>query len=100
MEYGDGSGQVESGDELVLDHENLGAATYDSDHDGVADSVIIGVDDHTVMYTDSDGDGEVDSRTLFDSDGSVLEHEETSGEDLVHQLLRGHRQQRHRHQRR
>ncbi|MEJ7648047.1 MAG: DUF6802 family protein [Nakamurella sp.] len=83
MEYSDGPDQVEPGDELVMDHESLGAATYDSDHDGVADSVIIGIDDHTVMFTDADGDGEVDSRTTFDTDGEVLEQKNVSGEDAT-----------------
>lgn len=83
MEYSDGPDQVEPGDELVMDHESLGAATYDSDHDGVADSVILGIDDHTVMFTDSDGDGEVDSRTTFGTDGEVLEQKNVSGEDAT-----------------
>ncbi|WP_353649809.1 DUF6802 family protein [Nakamurella sp. A5-74] len=83
MEYSDGPDQVEPGDELVMDHESLGAASYDSDHDGVADSVIIGIDDHTVMFTDTDGDGEVDSRTTFGADGEVLEEKNVSGEDAT-----------------
>ncbi|MBE7161734.1 MAG: hypothetical protein INR72_10835 [Williamsia herbipolensis] len=76
MEYSDVNDQVEPGEELVADHESLGHAAVDSDHDGVADSVIIGVDDKTVMFTDTDGDGEADQRTVYDSDGNVVDQKD------------------------
>lgn len=81
MEYSDGHDPVEPGEELTLDHQDLGPAQYDADHDGVADSVIIGQDNHTVMLTDTDGDGEVDTRSVVNEDGSVERAGSSGSED-------------------
>jgi len=74
MEYGDGSEGVEPGTSISAHGEDLGAATYDSDHDGVADSVIVGQDEYTVVVTDSDHDGNADSVTGYDAQGHQVEH--------------------------
>ncbi|GGL96146.1 DUF6802 family protein [Nakamurella endophytica] len=73
MQYDDGSGDVQPGHDIAISgngsSEDLGPATYDSDHDGVADSVVIGQDDHSYVVTDSDHDGRADSMRAFDEDG-------------------------------
>lgn len=74
MEYGDGSEGVEPGTSISAHGEDLGTATYDSDHDGVADSVIVGQDEYTVVVTDSDHDGNADSVTGYDAQGHQVEH--------------------------
>lgn len=72
MEYSDDSDSVEPGADLTLDGSDLGRASYDADSDGVADSVVIGDGQYTVVATDSDGDGEIDDVTGYDSDGNEL----------------------------
>ncbi|SDO78172.1 hypothetical protein SAMN04515671_1977 [Nakamurella panacisegetis] len=52
---------------------DLGAATYDSDHDGVADSVIVIEDDHEYVITDSDHDGHADSIHAYDENGNQVD---------------------------
>jgi len=74
MEYSDGSEGVEPGASISAHGEDLGAATYDSDHDGVADSVIVGQDEYTVVVTDSDHDGTADSVTGYDAQGHQVQH--------------------------
>src|SRR6478752_7227371 len=39
MQFNDDSDLPDPGDHVVLDDQDLGSATYDSDHDGDADSV-------------------------------------------------------------
>lgn len=72
MEYSDDSDSVEPGADLTLDGTDLGKASYDADSDGVADSVVIGDGQYTVVATDSDGDGEIDDVTGYDADGNEL----------------------------
>ncbi|MDQ6657436.1 MAG: hypothetical protein M3Z00_04280, partial [Actinomycetota bacterium] len=76
MEYSDGSTDVEPGQDIHAGNDDLGAATYDSDHDGVADSVIVGQGEYTVVVTDSDGDGSADHLTAYDADGHQVDPKE------------------------
>lgn len=80
MEYSDGTEDVEPGGTISADGQDLGTASYDADGDGVADSVIVGQDQYTVVITDHDGDGEADSITTYDSDGTVVDQKGDSGE--------------------
>ncbi len=80
MEYSDGSEGVEPGASISAHGEDLGAATYDSDHDGVADSVIVGQDEYTVVVTDADHDGDADSVTGYDAQGHQVEHGPSGGD--------------------
>lgn len=79
MEYSDGSETVEPGENITAGHDDLGSATYDSDGDGVADSVIIGQDEYTVVITDHDGDGRADEATTYDSHGNEVDSKSTDG---------------------
>ncbi|NNG36729.1 DUF6802 family protein [Nakamurella aerolata] len=73
MEYSDDSAPVEPGTDLTLDGSDIGRASYDADSDGVADSVVIGDGQYTVVATDSDGDGDIDDVTGYDADGNELD---------------------------
>lgn len=79
MEYSDGSDTVEPGENITAGHDDLGSATYDSDGDGVADSVIIGQDEYTVVVTDHDGDGQADQVTTYDSHGNEVDSKSSDG---------------------
>ncbi|WP_029136870.1 DUF6802 family protein [Nakamurella lactea] len=79
MEYSDGSETVEPGESITAGHQDLGSATYDSDGDGVADSVIVGQDEYTVVVTDHDGDGRADEVTTYDSHGNEVESQSSGG---------------------
>ncbi len=76
MQFDDGSSDVHPGEDITVTSQghtqDLGAASYDSDHDGVADSVIVGDGDHVLVFTDSDHDGHADSVTEYDSSGHVV----------------------------
>ena len=76
MQFDDGSSDVHPGEDITItaqgQTEDLGAATYDSGHDGVADSVIVGDGDHVLVFTDTDHDGHADSVTEYDSSGHVV----------------------------
>jgi hypothetical protein len=53
--------------------QDLGQATYDSDHDGVADSVIVFEGDHEYIITDADHDGHADAMHVYDADGREVD---------------------------
>lgn len=76
MEFGTGH-DVRPGDDITLEtsagSQDLGQATYDSDHDGVGDSVIIIQDGHEYLITDADHDGYADSVRAFDGSGSEID---------------------------
>jgi hypothetical protein len=76
MEFDTGP-DVQSGHDINLEtssgSQDLGAATYDSDHDGVADSVIIIDGDHEYMITDSDHDGQADGVHEYDAGGHEID---------------------------
>lgn len=69
MEYSDGSDGVAPGEDIHAGSDDLGSATYDSNHDGVADSVILGQGEYTVVVTDDNGDGSADHVTAYDAEG-------------------------------
>ncbi|MDQ2845334.1 MAG: hypothetical protein M3Y77_03065 [Actinomycetota bacterium] len=69
MEYSDGSDGVAPGEDIHAGSDDLGAATYDSNHDGVADSVILGQGEYTLVVTDDNGDGSADHVTAYDAEG-------------------------------
>ena len=73
MQFNDDTDIPDPGDHVVLDDQDLGSATYDSDHDGIADSVIVGQDDYAVVITDSDHDGEADSVKAYDHEGNQVD---------------------------
>ncbi len=73
MQFNDDTDLPDPGDHVILDDEDLGSATYDSDHDGVADSVIVGQEDYSVVITDSDHDGEADSVKAYDHEGNQVD---------------------------
>lgn len=73
MEYSDGSDGVEPGEDIHAGGDDLGSATYDSNHDGVADSVIVGQGEYTVVVTDDNGDGSADHVTAYDSEGHQVD---------------------------
>jgi hypothetical protein len=77
MEYSDGT--VDPGETITAEGDDLGSATYDSDGDGVADSVIIGQDEYTVVVTDDDGDGQADSVTAYDAGGNEVHRGSAGG---------------------
>lgn len=79
MQFNDGSEDVQPGDHIVLDNDDFGSATYDSDHDGVADSIIVGQGDESIVITDSDHDGEADSVTKYDADGNQIDPQTQGG---------------------
>jgi len=76
MEFGNGH-EVRPGDDITLrtseGAQDLGQATYDSDHDGVGDSVILIQGDHEYLITDVDHDGSADSVRAFDSSGHEID---------------------------
>ncbi len=76
MEFGTGH-DVRPGDDITMETsagaQDLGQATYDSDHDGVGDSVIIIQGDHQYLITDADQDGYADSVRAFDSSGHEID---------------------------
>lgn len=76
MEFDTGP-DVQPGHDITIDtasgSQDLGQATYDSDHDGVADSVIVIDGDHEYVITDSDHDGRADSMHEFDSSGHEVD---------------------------
>lgn len=76
MEFGTGH-EVRPGDNITLETsagaQDLGQATYDSDHDGVGDSVIVIQDDHEYLITDADHDGYADSVRAFDGSGQEID---------------------------
>lgn len=78
MEFDNGP-DVQPGAAIALDTSHgsvdLGAATYDSDHDGQADSVIVLDDDHEYVVTDADHDGHADSMHAYDVNGHELDPE-------------------------
>ena len=75
MEFGTGH-DVRPGDDITMETssggQDLGQATYDSDHDGLADSVIIIQGDHEYLITDADHDGDADSVRAFDHSGQEV----------------------------
>lgn len=77
MQYDDGSGDVTPGEDIVVDTANgqvdLGPASYDSDHDGVADSVIVADGDEVMVITDADHDGHADHIRAYDQDGHEVD---------------------------
>src|SRR6478752_5465837 len=73
MQFNDDTDLPDPGDHVILDDEDLGSATYDSDHDGVAYSVIVGQEDYSVVITDSDHDGEADSVKAYDHEGNQVD---------------------------
>jgi hypothetical protein len=81
MEFGTGH-DVQPGHDIALETssgtQDLGQATYDSDHDGVGDSVMIIQDDHAYLITDTDHDGYADSVRAFDASGHEVDP--TSGQ--------------------
>lgn len=83
MEFGTGH-DVRPGEDIALETssgtQDLGQATYDSDHDGIGDSVMIIQDDHAYLVTDSDHDGYADSVRAFDSAGHEIDP--SSGQPL------------------
>jgi len=76
MEFGTGH-DVRPGEEISLETssgtQDLGQATYDSNHDGIGDSVMIIQDDHAYLVTDVDHDGYADSVRAFDSSGHEVD---------------------------
>lgn len=76
MEFGTGH-DVQPGDDITLESssgdQDLGQATYDSNHDGIADSVIIIQGDHEYLITDADQDGYADSVRAFDASGHEID---------------------------
>lgn len=76
MEFDTGS-QVQPGEDITLETANgsidLGAATYDSDADGVADSVVVIQDDLQFVITDADHDGHAESLHAFDFQGQEVD---------------------------
>lgn len=80
MEYSDGTEDVEPGGTISADGQDLGTASYDSDGDGVADSVIVGQDEYIVVITDHDGDGNADSITTYSSDGDIVDQQGDAAE--------------------
>lgn len=76
MEFGTGH-DVQPGDDITMESssgdQNLGQATYDSDHDGIADSVVIIQGDHQYLITDADQDGYADSVRAFDASGHEID---------------------------
>lgn len=76
MEFDTGS-QVEPGEDITLETANgsidLGAATYDADADGVADSVIVVQDDLQFVITDANHDGHAESLHAFDFQGQEVD---------------------------
>ena len=76
MEFGTGH-DVQPGDDITMEtssgDQNLGQATYDSDHDGIADSVILIQGDAEYVITDADQDGDADSVRAFDVSGHEID---------------------------
>ena len=76
MEFDTGP-DVQPGHDISIETSSgttdLGEATYDSDHDGVADSVIVIEDDHEYVITDSDHDGQADSMHAYDENGHEVD---------------------------
>lgn len=68
---------VRPGDDITMETsagaQDLGQATYDSDHDGVGDSVIVIQDDREYLITDADHDGHADSVRAFDASGQEID---------------------------
>lgn len=77
MQFDDGTEDITPGDHIIMETDSstldLGPANYDSDHDGVADSVIIADGDMAIVVTDSDHDGDPDSVTAYNADGHQVD---------------------------
>lgn len=84
MEFGTGH-DVQPGGGIALETsagtQDLGQATYDSDHDGVGDSVMIIQDDHAYLITDADHDGYADAVRTFDANGHEVDPSSGSAVD-------------------
>ena len=71
MEYDDGPA-VHPGEDLSIGNQDVGQATYDSDGDGQADSVIMAMPgDQVDVLADTNHDGQVDTVYEVNDDGSV-----------------------------
>ncbi len=86
MQYDTGP-EVHPGSDITLDtadgSTHLGSATYDSDHDGIADSIILIDDGHEYVITDSDHDGSADSLREYDAAGREVQPDlGSSGQDV------------------
>jgi hypothetical protein len=69
---------------------DAGPATYDTDADGVNDTVVVTDEDGTTYaFTDTDQDGEADQAVIIESDGDVTVAEHT-GEDEWTTTEEGH----------
>ncbi|QQQ76380.1 hypothetical protein IOD16_36105 [Saccharothrix sp. 6-C] len=68
----------------VGDEEYTAEATFDLDQDGIEESAVVETDDGGhLAFSDTDGDGDADLMSTFDSDGeltSQAEFDEDSGE--------------------
>ena len=57
---------------------NLGAATVDSNNDGTPDTVVVhDANGDTILYTDTNGDGQADVATEITADGHVITADHT-----------------------
>lgn len=76
MEFDTGP-DVQPGHEITYESSSgpvdLGEAGYDSDHDGVADSVIVIQDGKEYVVTDADQDGTAESLHAYDSTGQEVD---------------------------
>jgi hypothetical protein len=69
---------------------NIGPATVDTDNDGRPDTAVVhAANGDTVLYTDSQGDGQADVATEFTPDGQVVIAEHT-GQGQWTEVERGH----------
>jgi hypothetical protein len=83
MEYDDGPA-TQPGEDLSIGHQDLGAATYDSDGDGTADSVIMAMPgDQVDVLADTNHDGQVDTVYQVNDDGSVTVMQPDASGSLV-----------------
>jgi hypothetical protein len=83
MEFGTGH-DVRPGEDITMETsagtQNLGQATYDSDSDGLGDSVLLVQGDHEYLITDADHDGTADSVRVYDYAGHEVDP--TSGQPI------------------
>lgn len=73
MQYGDDGIDVEPGQHISVEGDDLGAASLDLDGDGMADSIVVGRDTETTVVTDYDSDGVADSISVYDGSGDLLD---------------------------